>query len=64
MFEKSEEYEDFVVAHERAKDLNRIAGRKEYVVTGAVDGFAVRRLSELLGTPKQVWPPAVSRALH
>lgn len=55
-----EEYEDILAAYDRALHLNRIAGRKQYVVTGTVDGWAVRQLAELLGQPK--FP--ISKTVH
>lgn len=40
-----ETYEDMLVAHERVKHLNRICGRREYVLTGSTSGhWIVRRM--------------------
>lgn len=41
-----EEYKDMREAYERAKHLNRIVGRREYVITATTDGWAVRRWVE------------------
>lgn len=40
-----EEYTDMRVAYDRAKHLNKIAGRNEYFLTATTDGWAVRRHS-------------------
>jgi hypothetical protein len=41
-------YDDAYVAHDRAKHLNTVAGRREYCMTGMVDGkWAVRRFVEI-----------------
>ena len=41
-----EEYTDLREAYDRAKQLNKVAGRKEYVITASTDGWAVRRWAE------------------
>lgn len=38
-----EEYEDLGAAWDRAKALNEIAGRREYMVHGSIGGWIVRR---------------------
>ncbi len=48
-----EPYGDLRGAYARAEWLNKIEGRRAYVVTGAADGWAVRRV---LPTPQK--PPA------
>lgn len=38
-----EEYSDMYVAHDRAKQLNKICGRDEYGLRATVEGWAVYR---------------------
>lgn len=46
-----ETYVDMLEAYDRVKHLNRICGRREYTVTGSVDGqWMVRRMP--------TWDPA------